>query len=149
MLKRINAFFRKALRWAFSIEREEWAPVLLATAYGFCILLSYYILRPVRDEISAEDRGNLQILWTVVFFVMVLAVPLYSSIVVSFFQGGLHPPGEPVLRPQPDPLFSSPSVPPPVGAALDRQGLLRMDQRLRPFCSDGVLGFRSRSIPES
>ena len=34
------------------------APLLWATAYGFCILFSYYIMRAVRDEISSADRGN-------------------------------------------------------------------------------------------
>jgi AAA family ATP:ADP antiporter len=56
----------------------EAAPTLLATAYGFCILFAFYLLRPVRDEIGAADRGNLQLLWTAVFLVMLLAVPLYS-----------------------------------------------------------------------
>lgn len=51
---------------------------LWATAYGFAIMFSYYILRAVRDEISSADRGNLQILWTAVFLVMLVAVPLYS-----------------------------------------------------------------------
>jgi AAA family ATP:ADP antiporter len=58
--------------------------MLLATAYGFCILLSYYILRPVRDEISVADRGNLQILWTAVFLVMLVAVPVYSAAVSRY-----------------------------------------------------------------
>jgi ATP:ADP antiporter, AAA family len=57
---------------------EELKGMLWATAYGFFIMFSYYILRAVRDEISSADRGNLQILWTVVFFVMLVAVPLYS-----------------------------------------------------------------------
>ena len=61
------------------VRAAETAPMLLATAYGFCILFSYYLLRPVRDEISAADRGNLQLLWTAVFFVMLAAVPLYSA----------------------------------------------------------------------
>ncbi len=70
------------IRKIVPVKEEEIGPVLLATAYGFCILLSYNILRPVRDEISAADRGNLQLLWTVVFLVMVLvAVPLYSAAV--------------------------------------------------------------------
>ena len=59
----------------------ETVPMLLATGYGFCILFSYYLLRPVRDEIGAADRGNLQLLWTAVFLVMLLAVPLYSAAV--------------------------------------------------------------------
>ncbi|UCC24881.1 MAG: hypothetical protein JSU98_14280 [Gemmatimonadales bacterium] len=73
------------------VERDEVRPVLTATAYGFCILLSYYILRPVRDEISSADRGNLQYLWTAVFFVMLLAVPLYSAAVSRFSRGVFIP----------------------------------------------------------
>jgi AAA family ATP:ADP antiporter len=57
---------------------DELRGLMWGTAYGFFIMFSYYILRAVRDEISSADRGNLQILWTAVFFVMLLAVPLYS-----------------------------------------------------------------------
>lgn len=73
------------------VEPGEWGPVLLATAYGFCILFSYYIIRPVRDEISAADRGNLQLLWTAVFFVMVGAVSLYSALVSRLSRGVFIP----------------------------------------------------------
>ena len=45
----------------------------------------------MRDEISAEDRGNLQILWTAVFFVMIMAVPLYSPFVSRFSRGVFIP----------------------------------------------------------
>lgn len=79
------------LKKIIPVEREEWGPVLLATAYGFFILFSYYILRAVRDEISAADRGNLQYLWTAVFLVMVGAVPLYSALVSRFSRGVFIP----------------------------------------------------------
>ena len=66
--------------------------MLVATAYGFSIFLSYYVLRPVRDEISSADRGNLQYLWTVVFLVMVfVAVPLYSAAVSRWSRGVFIP----------------------------------------------------------
>lgn len=61
-----------------SANEDEAAPLAWATTYGFCILFSYYVLRAVRDEISAADRGNLQYLWTAVFFAMLVVVPLYS-----------------------------------------------------------------------
>ena len=57
---------------------DEMKGLALATVYGFFIMSSYYILRAVRDEISSADRGNLQIIWTAVFLVMLLAVPAYS-----------------------------------------------------------------------
>ena len=80
------------IRKLVPVKDAELSPVLMATAYGFCILLSYYILRPVRDEISSADRGNLQILWTVVFFFMVfVAVPLYSAVVSRFSRGVFIP----------------------------------------------------------
>ena len=74
------------------VRSEELKPMLFATVYGFCIMLSYSILRPVRDEISAADRGNLELLWTAVFLVMVfIAVPLYSAIVSRYSRGVFIP----------------------------------------------------------
>jgi AAA family ATP:ADP antiporter len=74
-----------------SARDDELAPMLWATAYGFAIQWSYYILRAVRDEISAADRGNLQILWTVVFLVMLVAVPAYSWTTTRFTRGVFVP----------------------------------------------------------
>jgi len=65
-------------------SEDEWKGMLWAAGYGFLIMVSYYILRAVRDEISSADRGNLQILWTVVFVVMLVAVPLYSWVASRF-----------------------------------------------------------------
>ncbi len=65
--------------------------LLWGTAYGFFIMFSYYILRAVRDEISSADRGNLQILWTAVFLVMLLAVPLYSWAASKWSRGVFVP----------------------------------------------------------
>ena len=72
-------------------DDDELSGLLIATAYGFFIMFSYYILRAVRDEISSADRGNLQILWTVVFFVMMLAVPAYSWLASKFSRGVFVP----------------------------------------------------------
>jgi AAA family ATP:ADP antiporter len=70
---------------------KELNGLLWATTYGFFIMFSYYILRAVRDEISSADRGNLQILWTAVFFVMLVAVPLYSWLASKFSRGVFVP----------------------------------------------------------
>ncbi len=70
---------------------KELRGMLWATAYGFFILFGYYILRAVRDEISAADRGNLQVLWTVVFFTMIGAVWLYSTVASRFSRGVFVP----------------------------------------------------------
>jgi AAA family ATP:ADP antiporter len=65
--------------------------LLWGTAYGFLIMFSYYILRAVRDEISSADRGNLQVLWTAVFLVMLLVVPLYSWMASRWSRGVFVP----------------------------------------------------------
>ncbi len=72
-------------------DDDELKGLLIATTYGFFIMFSYYILRAVRDEISSADRGNLQILWTAVFFVMMLAVPAYSWLASKFSRGVFVP----------------------------------------------------------
>jgi AAA family ATP:ADP antiporter len=72
-------------------DRNELKGLLWATAYGFFIMFSYYILRAVRDEISSADRGNLQIIWTAVFLVMLVAVPFYSWVNSKFSRGVFVP----------------------------------------------------------
>lgn len=72
-------------------DDNELRGLLIATAYGFFIMFSYYILRAVRDEISSADRGNLQILWTAVFVVMLLAVPAYSWMASRYSRGVFVP----------------------------------------------------------
>jgi AAA family ATP:ADP antiporter len=66
------------LRTLMQMRPGEGGVVLLSALYIFCTLGGYYILRPIRDEISAADRGNLQYLWTAVFLVMLIVVPIYA-----------------------------------------------------------------------
>jgi AAA family ATP:ADP antiporter len=82
---------KATLQKLVSVKEDEVGAMLWATAYGFCIFFGYYILRPVRDEISSADRGNLQIIWTAVFLAMLVAVPAYSWI-VSRYQRGVFVP---------------------------------------------------------
>lgn len=73
------------------VRPDEKSIVLWASAYAFSIFLSYYILRPVRDEISAADRGNVHLIWTAVFLAMLVVVPLYSAIVARYSRGVFIP----------------------------------------------------------
>jgi len=84
----INSVIRKLVDIR---DDNELKGLLWATTYGFFIMFSYYILRAVRDEISSADRGNLQILWTAVFFVMLLAVPLYAWVASKWSRGVFVP----------------------------------------------------------
>jgi AAA family ATP:ADP antiporter len=73
------------------IRDEEVGASLLAFAYGFCIFVSYYILRPVRDEIAADRPDNITWVWIGVFLVMLGIVPLYSALVARFSRGVFIP----------------------------------------------------------
>jgi ATP:ADP antiporter, AAA family len=67
------------------IRREETAAGLLSFAYFFAVLSAYYIIRPVRDEMGvAVGRDGLERLFFAVFFVMVMAVPLFGWVVSTF-----------------------------------------------------------------
>lgn len=60
-----------ALRWSF--------------LYFFCLLSSYYILRPVRDEMGIQGGvQNLPWLFTATFFAMLAAVPLFGWLTARY-----------------------------------------------------------------
>ena len=72
-------------------DDNEFRGLLWSIAYGFLIMTSYYILRAVRDEIGAADSRNLDLLWTAVFLVMLVAVPLYSWVASKWSRGVFVP----------------------------------------------------------
>ena len=56
--------------------------MLWSFAYFFCLLASYYILRPLRDEMGvAGGVRNLHWLFTATFLVMLAAVPVFGAVV--------------------------------------------------------------------
>ena len=72
-------------RWlarVVAVRPEEVRALLWSFAYFFCLLASYYILRPLRDEMGvAGGVRNLQWLFTGTFLTMLAAVPLYGALV--------------------------------------------------------------------
>ena len=54
-----NAFakFRQKI---VDVRPNEWRAMWLAFVFNFVVLAGYYVLRPIRDEIGAEQRrGNI------------------------------------------------------------------------------------------
>ena len=72
-------------RWlarVVAVRPEEVRALLWSFAYFFCLLASYYILRPLRDEMGvAGGVKNLQWLFTATFLTMLAAVPCYGALV--------------------------------------------------------------------
>jgi AAA family ATP:ADP antiporter len=73
---------RQALGRMVKARPDEIRAMLWAFVYFFCLLTSYYILRPLRDESGvAAGVGNLQWLFTGTFLVMLAAAPLFGALV--------------------------------------------------------------------
>ena len=80
------------LRLAVDVRPGEVRALLWAFAYFFCLLCSYYILRPLRDEMGiASGVENLQWLFTGTFVAMLLAVTLFGWTVARFPKRRLVP----------------------------------------------------------
>ena len=65
-----------------AVRPAEIRALLWSFAYFFFLLASYYVLRPVRDEMGiAGGVKNLPWLFTATFFVMLAALPLFGAVV--------------------------------------------------------------------
>jgi len=75
----------RALQPLVRVRPGEVQALMLAFAYFFCLLCSYYILRPVRDEMGVAGGVNrLQWLFTATFVAMLVTVPLFSALVARY-----------------------------------------------------------------
>jgi ATP:ADP antiporter, AAA family len=67
------------------IRDGELRALLLGFGYFFCLLCSYYILRPLRDEMAVQvGYQHLQLLFTGTFVAMLAALPLFGWLVARF-----------------------------------------------------------------
>jgi ATP:ADP antiporter, AAA family len=69
----------------YSIRRHEWPAVILAFVYFFCVLAAYYVIRPVRDQLSAAVGSTaLPIFYGATFAVTLALTPLFGALVARF-----------------------------------------------------------------
>ncbi len=77
---------------AVNIRPGEWPGLLGGFAYFFCLLCSYYILRPVRDEMGVRGGvEHMQWLFTATFVAMLIAVPVFAALAGRFRRTRLIP----------------------------------------------------------
>mgnify|MGYP001454450122 CR=1 FL=1 len=75
------AWPRRLLSRAIDVRPGEGAIVTWAGLYIFCLMSSYYVLRPLRDAMGVEGGvENLQWLFTGTLLAMLLANPLYAML---------------------------------------------------------------------
>ncbi len=69
----------------FSVEKHEYAAVAWSSAFFFCILSSYYMVRPIRETMAVGSGTNtIPILFTAVFLVMMFATAIFGWIASRF-----------------------------------------------------------------
>ncbi len=75
------------IRWVsrlVDVDPGEIRPMFWSGAYFFCLLASYYILRPMRDEMAlAGGVHNLPWLFTATLAAMLLATPVFGAMVAK------------------------------------------------------------------
>ena len=68
-----------------AVERGEFRAAVLSAAYFFFVLCSYYVLRPIRDEMGvAGGVDNLPWLFTGTLVVMLLVNPVFAAVVARY-----------------------------------------------------------------
>jgi ATP:ADP antiporter, AAA family len=77
--------FIDRLRRLVVVEPGEWPALLWSFAFFYCVLCAYYILRPVRDAMGVTVGPDYQKwLFSIVFVVMLAAVPVFGWVVSTF-----------------------------------------------------------------
>jgi AAA family ATP:ADP antiporter len=68
-----------------AIRSHEWLAVGIAFAYFFCVLAAYYVIRPVRDQLSAAVGSTaLPIFYAATLIVTLALVPVFGALVARY-----------------------------------------------------------------
>lgn len=74
-----NGAFARIMRSLSAIEENELKATFASFAFVFILMVSYYILRPVRDAMASDwSDAEVSWLWTLNFFISTLLVAIYG-----------------------------------------------------------------------
>lgn len=65
----------------FAVRPGEWPIVILSACYFFFLLLSYFLLRPVRESLGSRDLDKLPWLMTGTMVAMIVVNPIFAWLV--------------------------------------------------------------------
>lgn len=86
-MHKINSSIRSLLLRTVQVETGEGCALLWSFSYFFALLCSYYIIRPMRDEMGVLGGvENLQWLFTGTLVVMTVAIPLFGWVSSRFLR---------------------------------------------------------------
>ncbi len=76
---------RSLISEIFGVQRHEFVAVAWSFAYFFCVLSSYYIIRPVREEMAVGSGPNtIPYLFIGTFITMIVATSLFGWVASRF-----------------------------------------------------------------
>ena len=85
-VKSVN-FFERLVQ----VEHGEWPRLLIAFLYFFFLLGGYFMLRPLRGAVAANNSEILHWLYTGTFLAMLAIVPIFGFLVSRFRRGQFIP----------------------------------------------------------
>ncbi|MGB5536995.1 MAG: hypothetical protein WBN08_13950, partial [Thiogranum sp.] len=85
MRSRLDRLLHTTLQRFLNVRAQEVRAIFWSFSYFFALLCSYYIVRPMRDEMGiAGGVENLQWLFSATFVAMLAAVPLFGWVSSRF-----------------------------------------------------------------
>jgi AAA family ATP:ADP antiporter len=82
-----NNFFERLVR----VDQGEWPRLVIAFCYFFFLLCGYFMLRPIRGTVAANNSEILHWLYTGTFLTMLAIVPVFGFLVSRFRRGQFIP----------------------------------------------------------
>jgi AAA family ATP:ADP antiporter len=82
---------RNLLERLVAVEHGEWLRLTLAFFYFFFLLGGYFMLRPLRGAVAANNSDILHWLYTATFLTMLAIVPVFGFLVARFRRGQFVP----------------------------------------------------------
>src|SRR5690349_1602551 len=68
-----------------AIQRHEWFAVAVSATYFFLVLAAYYVIRPVRDQLTAAVGSTaLPIFYAATFVATLSLAPLFGALVARY-----------------------------------------------------------------
>jgi len=74
-----------------TVEHGEWPRLAMAFSYFFLLLGGYFMLRPIRGTVAANNSEILHLLYTGTFLTMLAIVPVFGFLVSRFRRGQFIP----------------------------------------------------------
>jgi len=82
MNDRTNGPLARIFKAAMRVEPNEIRATVVSFLFVFLVMAAYYMLRPIRDAMASDwTREEVGVLWTLSFFVSLVAVIVYGGII--------------------------------------------------------------------